>query len=92
VNALIVLAPFVGGAAAFALALWLERATRRPGLSFGIGGVALICVAVLGLSSGSLLLPVLFLVQGIGFLYHARWRRAITRAERAGPSQSDARG
>lgn len=71
--AVIVLAGF----ALFGIVWWLERATRRPGLSFLICGIVLLVGAGLGLRWWQRLL---FGLQAIGFLYLARWRQVSARA------------
>lgn len=76
---LVVLASF----AIFGIAWWLERATRRPGLTFLVGGVLLLLGTGLGLALGQRLQPLFNGVQAIGFFYLARWRHVTARAERA---------
>ena len=67
-----------------ALAFWLERKLRQPGLGFLLGAVALLGGSVLGFVNGQRLLPSLFVLQAIGFLYSARWRRSEARTTRVG--------
>ena len=67
-----------------ALAYWLERRLRRPGLGSLLGAVALLVGSALGFVAGQRLLPSLFVLQAIGFLYSARWRRAEARTARTG--------
>jgi hypothetical protein len=71
---LLLVSVVVGTAALLVLGRWLERATHRPGLRFVFGAIILLTVAVVGLTSGYRLLPLLFAVQSVLFLYHARWR------------------
>ena len=67
-------------ALAFAgLVYLLERWLKRPGLAMLLIGVALLAAGTLGLLRGERLLPTLFVLQGIGFLFQARWRRTLTR-------------
>jgi hypothetical protein len=73
------------GAAAGMLALYgLERWLRLPGLANLAVAVGLMVAAVLGLSDGRRLVPILFLLQAPGFLYFAWFRRSRARAIDAG--------
>jgi hypothetical protein len=87
VEALILLSPFLGGAVFVAIAWWLERATRRPGLFFLIVGLGGLIGAGVGLLSRGPLQPWLSLLIGahaIGFLYFARWRQVASRTKPGG--------
>lgn len=72
---LIVLAGF----GVFILAWWAERSTRRPGLAAFIAGFLALIGAAIGIAAGRRLLPALFVIQAIGFFYHARWKRSASR-------------
>lgn len=71
----------IAGVGVFVL-FWLERRLRRPGLGFAVLGVFLIGWGVLRLFSGERLLPVLFILQGIGFVGPLRRVRIQASAER----------
>jgi hypothetical protein len=70
------------GIALWGLTWWLERVTRRPGLSFFIGAVTLLATAAAGFARGNWGLPLLFSIQAVGFLYIGRWRRRTSAGER----------
>jgi hypothetical protein len=79
----------LAGFALFGVSMALERVLDIPGLGHRIASAALLLLAAWGFYQGDRLLPSLFALQGIGFWYHARWRRqmAAASAERA-PSES----
>lgn len=77
----------IAGLAIFALALWVERATQIAGLAFIFTAVGLLGAAALGAANGRRLLPIVFVLQAIGFLVQARWRRTKARAERAAATE-----
>jgi hypothetical protein len=76
----------LGALAGLLFVFGLERWLRQPGLANLLVAVGLVGAAVLGLSDGRRLLPILFLLQAPGFLYFAWLRR--TRA--TGASAADA--
>jgi hypothetical protein len=65
----------LGAFAFFAFLWWLEGRLRRPGLTFLVTGILGLIGAGAGLVQGIRLLPILFVVQAVAFLYLARWRR-----------------
>lgn len=72
---------FVAAVAIIVVAWWTERALRRPGLAFVILGVLMVVGALPSLLDGNRVLPILFVVQGISFLYFAHWRSAQARSK-----------
>lgn len=75
----------LAGVALFGIAWMLERAVRRPGLSFLILGVLLLVGVVIGPGWWQRLL---FGLQALGFFYLARWRHTSSRASRAASSDA----
>jgi hypothetical protein len=67
----------LAGFASFGIVYVLEKRLRRPGLAFLVVALAMLTAATLGFLRGNRLLPALFLLQGIGFLYSANWRRTV---------------
>jgi len=84
-----VLGIVLAGFALFGVSMALERVLDRPGLGHQMASGALLVFAALGFYRGDQLLPTLFVLQAVGFLYHARWRRhvAAESAERAAPDE-----
>lgn len=76
---LALLAVTVGAMAFFGTSWWLERMLGWLGLRFVVVGTMLLVVAVLGIARGERLLPFLFVVQSIGFYYHARRLRSTAQ-------------
>ena len=77
----------LGGFAFVAFLLWLERATRQPGLAFGIVGASGLISAVMNFSNGKPVFALVLIAQAIAFLYLG-WLRRTGRLE--GPRVPDA--
>lgn len=74
-NALLITVTLLGGLVMAGGAMWLEFRGRRPGLGYAILGAMMLLAGGYGLLSEPTVLAVLFVVQGVGFLYFAHWRR-----------------
>lgn len=73
----------LGAGALVVLVLWIQRRTGHVGLLQIVAGIPLLLIGGWRLRSGADLLGVIFVLQGIGFLYHYRWLRARTRVDGA---------
>jgi CHASE2 domain-containing sensor protein len=71
-----------------AFAYWLERRLRQPGLGVLLGAAAMLAGSALGFVAGQRLLPSLFILQALGFLYSARWRRSEARKASTGAAEA----
>jgi CHASE2 domain-containing sensor protein len=79
---------FLAAGAFVAFAIWLERRLRQAGLASLLGAVAMLAGSALGFVSGQRLLPSLFVLQAIGFLFSAHWRRSEARTTRTGAAEA----
>jgi sulfite exporter TauE/SafE len=71
----------LAGVALAGVGIALEKALKRPGLAHVLASVCLAVVGIYLLADGQRLLPLLFIAQSIGFVFHARWRRSLARAD-----------
>ncbi len=78
----------LGALATLGLFFGLERWARKPGLAFLFVGCTTVLAAGLGIATEKRLLPILFLLQAVGFFYLARWRWTGRRSASQGAPES----